>query len=71
MLDATYGMLAVLPVAYWAGRARDGVDPDAPVRRAANGEHATLVKRLRAKRAQKRREREEFKAWLQMTAQPL
>ena len=89
MLNAAYGMLALLPMAFWAGRVRDGVamtagwpspiaesasstiDPDAQVRRAANGELATMVKRLRAKRVRKRREHEEFKAWLQITAKPL
>ena len=89
MLDAAYGMLAMLPVALWVGRARDGVamtaswpspiaesasstiDPDAQVRRAANGELATMVNRLRAKRAQRRREQREFKAWLQITSKPL
>ena len=89
MLNAAYGMLAMLPVAFWAGRVRDGVamaasrpssiaesasstiDPDAQVRRAANGELATMIRRLRAKRAQRRREQREFKVWLQITAKPL
>jgi hypothetical protein len=88
MLNAAYGMLAILPLAFWVSRVRDGVamtaawpstiaesasstiDPDAQVRRAANGELATTVKRLRARRAQKRREHKEFKAWLQITAKP-
>lgn len=30
-----------------------------------------MIKRLRVKRAQKRREQREFKAWLQLTAKPL
>jgi len=89
MLNAAYGMLALLPVAFWAGRVRDGVamtascpspiaesasstiDPDSQVRRAADGEVATMIQRLRAKRAQRRREQREFKVWLQVTAKPL
>jgi hypothetical protein len=89
MLNAAYGMLAMLPVAFWAGRVRDGVamtagrpspiaesagstiDPGEQVRRAANRELATLIKRLRAKWAQRRREQREFKAWLAITAKPL
>jgi hypothetical protein len=89
MLNAAYGMLAMLPVAFWAGRVRDGVamtvswpcpigestssttGPGAQVRRRANGELATLIKRLRAKRAQRRREQREFKIWLQITSKPL
>jgi hypothetical protein len=89
MLNAAYGMLAILPVAFWVGRVRNGVamtagwpspiaepasstiDPDAQPRRTAHGELPTVVKRLHAKRAQKRREHKEFKAWLQITAKPL
>jgi len=89
MLNAAYGMLAMLPLAFCVGRVRDGVviqasspspiaesasstiDPDAQVPRAANGELVTMVKRLRVKRAQKRCEHKEFKAWLQITAKPL
>jgi hypothetical protein len=89
MLNAAYGMLALLPVAFWAGRVRDGVamtasspspiaesvsstiDPGAQVRRAVDGEPATLITRLRAKRAQRRREQREFKVWLAITAEPL
>ena len=88
MLNAAYGMLAILPLASWVGRVRDGValtprwrgliaesatstiDPDAHIRRPASSEAATMAKRLRAKREQKRREHEEFKAWLQITAKP-
>jgi len=89
MLNAAYGMLAVLPVAFWVGRARGGVamaasrpsptaesasgtlDSDAQLRRAANGERATIIKRSRARWAQRRCEHKEFKAWLQITAKPL
>jgi hypothetical protein len=89
MLNAAYGMLAVLPVAFWVGRVRDGVamttgrpsasaesasgtiDPDHQVRRAANDEPATVIRRLRAKRAKRRCEQREFKAWLAITANPL
>jgi hypothetical protein len=89
MLNAAYGMLAMLPAAFWVGRVRDGVamtaswpspiaesasstiDPDAQVRRATNGEPATMIRRLRAKREQRRREQWEFKAWLEITATPL
>jgi hypothetical protein len=89
MLNAAYGMLAMLPLAFWVGRVRDGVtmtaswpgpiaesasstaDPDGQGRRAANGELATLITRLRAARAQRRREQREFKIWLEITANPL
>jgi hypothetical protein len=89
MMNAAYGMLALLPVAFWAGRVRDGVavtasrgsliaesasstiDPGAQVGHAANGELATMIIRLRAKRAQRRCEQREFKAWLAITAKPL
>jgi predicted protein tyrosine phosphatase len=47
------------------------IDPDAPVQRTVSGELATMITRLRAKRAQRRREQREFKAWLQITAKPL
>ena len=88
MLNAAYGMLAMLPVVFWAGRVRDGVaitaswpspigestsssdDPDAQVQRGANGDRATMINRLLAKRAQRRREQREFRAWLQITANP-
>ncbi|MGA9356948.1 MAG: hypothetical protein ACLP3C_24755 [Mycobacterium sp.] len=81
--------MALLPVAFWVGRVRDGVamtehrpspiaesassaiDSDVEVGRAADGELATLTKRLRAKWAQRRREQREFKAWLEITAKPL
>ena len=89
MLIAAYGMLAMLPVAFWAGRVRAGVPmttdahhpiaepsssaigPDAHVRRTANGVLATMINRLRAKRAQRRREQREFRVWLQITSEPL
>jgi hypothetical protein len=89
MLNAAYGMLAMLPMAFWVGRTRDGVamtarcpdpvaesasstvDSDARVRRTADGELASMITRLRAKRAQRRREQREFAAWLQITAKPL
>ena len=47
------------------------IDPDTQVRRATNGELATITQRLRAKRAQRRREQREFKVWLEITAKPL
>ena len=56
------------PIAESASRT---IDTDPQVRRTGNGELATMIQRLRAKRAQKRRERAEFKAWLQITANPL
>ncbi|WP_155764415.1 hypothetical protein [Mycobacterium colombiense] len=56
------------PIAESASRT---IDTDARVRRAGNGELATIIQRLRAKRAQKRREQVEFEAWLQITADPL
>jgi hypothetical protein len=56
------------PIAESASRT---TDTDAQVRRGGNGELATMIQRLRAKRAQKRREQGEFKAWLQITANPL
>jgi len=39
--------------------------------RSASGELATMIKRLRAKWVQRRREQREFKAWLEITAKPL
>ena len=45
-------------------------DTDAQVRHSGSGELATMIQRLRAIRAQKRREQREFKAWLQITAYP-
>jgi hypothetical protein len=54
-----------------AESASSTIDTDAQVRRAANGELTTMIQRLRAKRAQKRREQKEFKAWLEITAKPL
>ena len=89
MLNTAYGMLAMLPLALWVGRVRDGAamtasqpsptvesassttGPNAQIRRATNDEPATMLNRLRAKRAQRRREQREFKAWLQITANPL
>jgi hypothetical protein len=89
MLLAAYGMVVLMPVAFWVGRARDGVamaagrpsstaesssgtiNPDAEGRCAANGKLATMAKRLRARRARKRREHKEFRAWLQITAKPI
>jgi hypothetical protein len=88
MLNAAYGMLAMLPVTFWvAGYAMVSDDrrsrqlarrtskPHYRYRRAGttagNGELATMIQRLRAKRSQKRREQREFKAWLQITASPL
>jgi hypothetical protein len=47
------------------------INIDTQVRRGTNGELTTMIQRLRAKRAQKRREQKEFKAWLQITAKPL
>jgi hypothetical protein len=54
-----------------AESASSTVNPDVQVQRAPNGERTTLIKRLRAKRAQRRREQREFNAWLQITAKPL
>jgi hypothetical protein len=54
-----------------AESASSTIDSDAQVRRAANGELATIIKRLRAKWAQRRCEQREFKAWLAITAKPL
>jgi hypothetical protein len=88
MLNAAYGMLAMLQVKFWvagyamvsddrrsasslAEPASRTIDTDTQVRRAGNGELATMIQRLRAKRSQKRREQREFKAWLQITASPL
>jgi hypothetical protein len=71
MLNAAYAMLAILPVVLCVARVRDGVAPDAQVRRAVNGEPATMISRLRARRAQRRREQREFNAWLEITAKPL
>jgi hypothetical protein len=49
------------PIAESASRT---IDTDAQVRHTGNGELATMIQRLRAIRAQKRREQREFKAWL-------
>lgn len=46
------------------------IDSDAQVRRNADGRLATIARRMRAKRAQRRRELKEFKAWLEITANP-
>jgi hypothetical protein len=54
-----------------AESASSAIDPDAQVGRVANGELATMTKRLRVKWAQRRREQREFKAWLEITAKPL
>jgi hypothetical protein len=53
-----------------AESASSTIDTDAQVQRAGKGELATMIQRLRAKRAQKRREQREFKVWLQITANP-
>jgi hypothetical protein len=86
MLNATYGLPAMLPfAALWvagqvmtAGRpspigesTSSTTDPDAQVRRVANGGLAAVIKRLRARREQRLTEQREFKAWLQITAEPL
>ena len=54
-----------------AESASNAIDPDLQAGRAANGELATITKRLRAKWAQRRLEQREFKAWLAITAKPL
>jgi hypothetical protein len=56
------------PIAESASRI---IDTDEQVRRTGNGELATMIPRLRHKRAQKRGEQREFKAWLQITANTL
>jgi hypothetical protein len=56
------------PIAESAGST---IDSDAAVLCAANGKLATIIKRLRVKRAQRRREQTEFKAWLEITSKPL
>ena len=77
MLSAAYGMLAIVPVVFGFRLVRDGVATTAsrpsPIAesRSASGELATIIKRLRAKWAQRRREQREFKAWLEITAKPL
>jgi hypothetical protein len=45
--------------------------PCAQVRRATSGEPATRINRIRAKRAQRRCDQWELRAWLQITAYPL
>ena len=50
---------------------RSTADPDAQVRRVANGGLAIVIERLRAKREQRLSEQREFQAWLQITAKPL
>jgi hypothetical protein len=89
MLDAAYGMLAMLPLALSITRVPDGVaatagrhsptdepesstiDLDARSAYRAKSRFATLVTHLRARRAQKRRELKEFRAWLAITREPL
>lgn len=53
-----------------ADSARQTIDTDAQVRRARSGQLAATIQRLSAKRAQKRHEQREFRAWLQITADP-
>ena len=59
----------------WHGRitesTSDTTHPDALAQRAGFGEFAAMLHRLRVSRAEKRREQEEFRAWLQITAVPL
>jgi len=79
MLNAAYVMLAMLPLAFLSLRVGDGVAMpptppgaiDEPLRREANGRLATIMNAMRARRAQKRRELMEFRAWLKITAEPL
>jgi hypothetical protein len=77
MLSAAYGMLAIVPVVFGFRLVRDGVGTTArrssPITESpsTSGELATLIKRLRAKWAQRRREQREFRAWLEITAKPL
>jgi hypothetical protein len=47
------------------------IHPCAQVRRATSGEPATRINRIRAKRAQRRCDQWELRAWLQITAYPL
>jgi hypothetical protein len=54
-----------------AESARSTIRADAQVRRSANDQQATLITRLRALRAQRSCEQREFRAWLQMTREPL
>jgi hypothetical protein len=53
-----------------ADSARRTIDAEAQVRRARSGQLAATIQRLTAKRAQKRDEQREFKAWLRITANP-
>jgi hypothetical protein len=53
-----------------AESASSAIDPDAQARRAVNGEPVTMIRRLRARQEQRRREQREFKAWLEITAKP-
>lgn len=69
MLYLAVGTLEFLPLALLAGLAADG--GTISVRRASNDRSATTIDRRRAKRAQRRREQREFRAWLQITAEPL
>ena len=77
VLSAAYGILAMVPVALGFRWVRDGAAMTAkrpgPIAEShsASGELATMIKRLRARREQRRREQREFKAWLEITAKPL
>ncbi|WP_293343266.1 hypothetical protein [Mycobacterium sp.] len=78
MLNAAYETMAMVPLAFLSLRVRDGVAMtptpsraiDEPLRREANGRLATIIDSIRARRAQKRRELMEFRAWLKITAEP-
>ena len=59
MFYLAFGILAILSVALLACPAEGGATP------------ARGASRRRARRAQRRREQREFRAWLQITAEPL
>jgi hypothetical protein len=67
MLNAAYGILAILPLALCVGQQRDGgvtaSRPGSIAESASNtGDSDARIRRLRAKRAQRRREQREFRA---------
>lgn len=81
MLIPAYETLAILPLAFLclrAGRppkpidesASSIIDSDAQAGRNTDGRLATIIERMHAKRAQRRRELKEFRAWLEITANP-
>ena len=71
MQNVMYDMLAMLPIALLAFRVRDHGAATAGRRIISKGRISSMIERGRARRAQKLSEQREFRAWLQITANPL